>query len=376
MALVRISTAVFLHICRMRKGWVLLTMIAAAALLVSFSRQEKGIPAAKLRRIYSQSPDKWPAPFVDSGVHWTELGQLPESPLEKQKDSLQAMIELGKMLFFDTRLSGSGKISCATCHQPELNWTDKKEKSEGHEGAKTARNAPTIANSWFYKKLFWDGRARDLQDQAFAPIVSESEMHSEMPEVIMKLRQVKGYKEWFRKAFGSEGIDPDRMTEAIATFEKTVISRRSRFDEFLAGNSKALSNSEVRGLHLFRTKARCINCHNGPLFTDNQFHRNNLSFDYRDEGLFKVTHLDEDLRKFKTPSLRDVALTGPWMHNGKITSLVSIISRYNSAKFAPGEASPLLKDLGLSTREEKDLKAFLEAISAPAVPFTRPVLPE
>lgn len=360
----------------MRKGWVLLTMIAAAALLVSFSRQEKGIPAGKLRRIYSRSPDKWPAPFVDSGVKWTELGLLPESPLEKQKDSLQVMIELGKMLFFDTRLSGSGKISCATCHQPELNWTDGKEKSEGHEGAKTARNAPTIANSWFYKKLFWDGRARDLQDQAFAPIVSESEMHSEMPEVIMKLRQVKGYREMFRKAFGSEGIDPDRMTEAIATFEKTVISRRSRFDEFLAGNSKALSNSELRGLHLFRTRARCINCHNGPLLTDNQFHRNNLTFDYSDDGLFKVTHEDADLRKFKTPSLRDVTRTGPWMHNGRMTSLKQVISRYSVAKFAPGEASPLLKDLGLSSREQKDLLAFLEAISARAMPFTKPVLPE
>ncbi len=351
-------------------------LIAATALLVSFSRKEKGLSAAELRRLYSQSPDKWPAPFTDEGVKWTELGILPEGPLAGQTEALKDKIELGKALFFDTRLSGSGKISCATCHQPELNWTDGKEKSEGHEGARTARNAPTIANSWFYQKLFWDGRARDLQDQAFAPIVSEVEMHSDMPEVMMKLRRIKGYRELFKKAFGDEDIDPDRMTEAIAVFEKTIISGRSRFDEFVSGKKKALSNRELRGLHLFRTKARCINCHNGPLFTDNQFHRNNITFDYSDVGLYKVTHKEVDMRKFKTPSLRDVARTGPWMHNGQMKTLEHVISRYSVAKFPPGEASPLIRDLGLSGREQKDLLAFLKAISAPPLPFEKPVLPE
>lgn len=360
----------------MRKRSVLLLIIAATTLLVSFSRKEKSLTAGELRRLYLQSPDKWPAPTVDAGVNWTELGPLPESPLEQQKDLLKDKIELGKSLFFDTRLSGSGKISCATCHKPELNWTDGIEKSEGHEGAKTTRNAPTIANSWFYKKLFWDGRARDLQDQAFAPIVSEVEMHSEMPEVMMKLRRIKGYRELFKKAFGTDDIDPDRMTEAIAVFEKTVVSGRSRFDEFLSGNKKALNNSELRGLHLFRTKARCFNCHNGPLFTDNQFHRNNITFDFVDVGLYKVTHDEADKRKFKTPSLRDVALTGPWMHNGQMKTLENIISRYSVAKYAPGEASPLIKDLGLSGKEKKDLLAFLKAISAAPVPFEKPVLPE
>lgn len=313
---------------------------------------------------------------MDESVQWTELGVLPESPVEKQKNSLRHIIELGKALFFDTRLSGSGKISCATCHQPEMNWTDGKEKSEGHGGAVTKRNAPTIQNSWVYKKLFWDGRARDLQDQAFAPIISETEMHSEMPEVMMKLRRIKGYRELFKKAYGDEGINPDRMTEAIAIFEKTVISRKSRFDEFLEGDRKALSNSELRGLHLFRTQARCMNCHHGPLFTDNQFHRNNITFMYDDDGLYKVTHKEEDLRKFKTPSLRDVARTGPWMHNGKMNSLELIISRYSTARYPPEEASPLIRSLGLGSKEQKDLLSFLKAISAPPAEFEKPVLPE
>lgn len=336
---------------------------------LSFSKEN-------LRSIYSRPPAEWPKPAIDSGVQWMELGVLPESPVEKQKDSLQHIIKLGKALFFDTRLSASGKISCATCHLPELNWTDGKEKSVGHEGAVNKRNSPTIANSWFYNRLFWDGRAKDLPDQAFAPIISESEMGSDMPEVMMKLRRIKGYKELFRKAFGEEGIDPAKMTEAIAMFEKTVISNKSRFDEFLEGDKKALTNSEIRGLHLFRTKARCMNCHNGPLFTDNQFHKNNITFSYDDDGLYKVTHREEDKRKFKTPSLRDVARTGPWMHNGKINSLEQIISRYSTAKFPSGEASPLLKNLGLSSREKKDLLAFLKAISAPPVNFQKPVMPE
>ena len=327
----------------------------------------------RLRKIYSGPPSQWPKPFVDDAVNWTEIGLLPESPVAGNKDSLEHIIELGKTLFFDPRLSGSGKISCATCHQPELHWTDGKEKSIGHEGAINKRNSPTIQNSWFYKRLFWDGRAKDLQDQAFAPIISESEMASEMPDVLQKLRNSNGYKELFKKAFGDEGIDPDRMTEAIAVFEKTIVSSKSRFDEFLAGNKKALTNSEIRGLHIFRTKAKCMNCHSGPLFTDNSFH--NIGFSGNDDGYYKVTHKDEDMGKFKTPSLRDVMKTGPWMHDGKESDIGVIIEKFNAGSAAPG-ASKLLKSLQLTDREKADLLAFLQAISAPPAGFKKPVLPE
>ncbi|MEI2740364.1 MAG: cytochrome c peroxidase [Chitinophagaceae bacterium] len=357
----------------MRKWFIITVLTALTSVFVSFNPREDKISAAKLRKLYSQSPDKWPAPNVDAGIEWRELGLLPEGLSAKQKDSLKNVIELGKALFFDTRLSGSGKISCATCHQPELHWTDGKVKSIGHEGAVTKRNSPTIQNSWFYKRLFWDGRSSDLQDQAFGPINSETEMHSEMPEVMRKLSKVKGYKELFKKAFGDDNIDPFVMTEAIATFEKTVSSGKSRFDEFVAGDKKALSNNEIRGLHLFRTKARCINCHNGPLFSDNQFH--NSGFSVGDEGYYKVTHKDGDMGKFKTPSLRDVAHTGPWMHDGQFADLEQIISRYSIAKFPPGTDS-MLRNISLTSREQKDLLAFLKAISAPPVEFSKPVLPQ
>ena len=357
--------AVFPHICRMRKLHIIGLLLLSVALSVSFTRES-------LRSIYSRPPSQWPKPLVEAGIKWSELGVLPASPLETKKDSLRHVIELGKALFFDTRLSGSGKISCASCHQPELHWTDGKEKSIGHEGAVNKRNSPTIQNSWFYDRLFWDGRSKDLQDQAFAPINSETEMHSDMPDLMRKLRAVPGYKKMFERAFGEAEIDPDRMAEAIAIFEKTITSRKSRFDEFLEGKKNALAVKELRGLHLFRTKAQCMNCHNGPLFSDNGFHHNGMLTD--DEGLYKVTHKEADRGKFKTPSLRDVMRTGPWMHNGKQSHIYDILSHYNKMSPVPGKTNTRM--LNLTPREMTDLAAFLDAISASPLEFQKPVLPE
>ncbi len=350
----------------MQKFSVIGLLSALVFFCISFTKEN-------LRSIYSRPPAEWPRPVVDEGVQWQELGVLPGSPLDDYRDSLKHIIELGKILFFDNRLSGSGKISCASCHQPELNWTDAKEKSIGHEGAINKRNSPTIQNSWFYNRLFWDGRSVDLQDQAFAPINSETEMNSEMPDVMRKLRKITGYKELFKKAFGDEHIDPDRLTEAIAVFEQTITSRKSRFDEFLEGNKKALTDSEIRGLHLFRTKAKCMNCHGGPLLTDNLFH--NSGFSGSDEGYYKVTHQEEDMGKFKTPSLRDVMKTGPWMHDGKQNNMLQIIEKFNTGDMPVGK-DKLIQPLGLAKREKTDLLAFLQAISAPPIEFQKPVLPD
>ncbi len=350
-------------------------MLGAIA-FVSFSRNSDEIGSDKLRQLYAQSPGKWPSPTIDDGVNWKELGILPGSPIEKQKDSLKHVIELGKILFFDTRLSSSGKISCASCHQPELSWTDGKERSIGHEGAVTKRNSPTIQNSWFYEKLFWDGRAKDLADQAFAPINSETEMHTEMPDLVRRMRVNKEYPGLFKKAFGDEDINPDRLAEAIAIFEKTIVSRKSRFDEFLSGDKNVLSDSEIRGLHLFRTKARCMNCHHGPLFSDNQFHNNGFypgTNAQKDKGLYSVTHKDEDMGKFKTPSLRDVMKTGPWMHDGSLKNIRDIITIYTQGSASPRDG--LIKQTSLRPKETEDLIAFLQAISSPPLEFTKPVIP-
>lgn len=354
----------------MKKAAIISVLLLLVVSIVSFTSQG-------LRHQYAGSPKEWPAPWIDEGVKWTELAALPSAPIDLANDSIQRIIELGKTLFFDPRLSSSEKISCATCHDPGLNWTDAKPRSIGHEGAMGKRNAPTIQNSWFYKKLFWDGRARDLQDQAFAPIVSESEMNSDMPDVMRKLRRINGYALLFKKAFGSEQINPERMTEAIAVFEKSISSAESRFDRFVKGDKRALNKSELNGLHLFRTKARCMNCHNGPMLTDNQFHRMgeviSNPYDRKDVGLYKVTHLDADSGKFRTPSLRDVMRTGPWFHDGSSAAMDSILYRFNQQSPAP---NGIVRSLKLSKKELKDLQAFLAALSAPSMPFIRPDLPQ
>ena len=350
----------------MKKLIVIFFLFSAVLFSVSFSKES-------LRDIYSRPSSQWPKPAIDEGIKWEELGVLPSSPLAGKKDSLKQIIELGKTLFFDTRLSGSGKISCATCHQPELNWTDGKEKSIGHEGTINKRNSPTIQNTWFYKRLFWDGRSSSLEDQAFAPINSESEMHHEMHDLMVELRKIKGYKILFENAFGSSVINPHRLTEAIATFERTIVSNKSRFDEFLEGKKNALSKSELNGLHLFRTKARCMNCHYGPLFSDDQFH--NIGFSGNDNGYYQVTHKDEDLGKFKTPSLRDVMKTGPWMHDGKWTDMKEIIEKFDVANNTISNNS-LQHPLHLTKKEKKDLLAFLHSISTTPITFQKPEMPQ
>ncbi len=361
----------------MRKLLVTLSLLVSIAILVAFTSHKADNTTASLRAIYSRAPATWPKPFVDEGVDWKELGSLPESPLESQLDSLKHLIELGKTLFFDKRLSGSGKISCASCHQPELSWTDGKERSLGHEGAVNKRNAPTIQNVWFYNKLFWDGRSSGLEDQAFAPINSESEMHGDMRELPRQLKKIKGYLRLFDSAYGDPGIDPDRIAGALAAFERTIISRKSRFDEFLSGKHRVLTNDELRGLHLFRTKARCINCHHGPLFTDNQFHNNGFHLNgdpANDPGLYNVTHKKEDIGKFKTASLRDVMRTGPWMHQGIMKTMQEIVTIYNKGTAAPNDR--LIKSLYLTNKEQLELISFLKAISAPPLEFTTPSMPE
>jgi cytochrome c peroxidase len=350
----------------------ILTLLLSIVLLLSFAGSHHDYTMVDLRKVYSRPYDQWPAPFVNKEISWKELGVLPPTPLIASTDSLRSIVELGKILFFEPRLSGSGKISCANCHQPELSWTDKKERSLGHEDQLNKRNSPSLQNVWFYKKLFWDGRSTDLEDQAFAPINSESEMHGDMRSLPIQLKRIPGYPSLFAAAFGDSLINPDRVAAALAMFERTIISRKSRFDEFLQGDKNSLSNSELRGLHLFRTKAGCMNCHHGPLFSDNSFHNN--GFAGLDKGLYQVTHRDEDLGKFKTPSLRDVMKTGPWMHDGAEKEMPDIIEKYNRGKMGPG-TDKLIKPLALNTRERADLLAFLEAISSPPLEFKRPRLP-
>jgi cytochrome c peroxidase len=353
----------------MRKCGVILSLSVIVLIAVSFSKERE---ADRLRRVYSRPSSTWPLPFMDSGIAWQELAPLPESPIQPFFDSLRPLIELGKMLFFDPRLSGSGKISCASCHQPELSWTDGKQKSTGHNGLMNKRNSPSLQNVWFYKKLFWDGRASSLEDQAFAPINSESEMAHDMRELPRSLQRIKGYEQLFKNVYGEERISPDRIAQALATFQRSITSRKSRFDLFLEGQSGELTDSEIRGLHVFRTKARCMNCHHGALFSDNQFHNNGFAGD--DKGLYNVTHNEADEGKMKTPSLRDVMKTRPWMQDGMQPDMATIIQFYDEGLPQPNKDHSL-RPLKLSRRDKNDLLAFLNSISADPQPVSLPELP-
>lgn len=385
----------------MKKWLVLSVIMVLVACSVSTIGEKKtakkklvipaGTYADTLRFLYSLPVADWPAPTIDSGVQWKELGIVPESPLEPFLDSFKNQINLGRMLFFDPRLSGSNQISCASCHVPDLSWADGREKSVGHDQQANKRNSPTILNVWFYKRLFWDGRSNSLQDQAFSPINSEIEMHSDMSEVTTKIRRIKGYPALFDSAFGSPAINPETITEALAVFQKTIVSRKAAFDDFLAGDKTAMSDGALRGLNLFRTKARCMNCHNGPLLSDNDFHNVGLTYyggQNEDLGLYNFTKRAADVGKFKTPSLRDVIRTRPWMHNGLFDNIDSVINMFSAGMPQPKpkpeqltdtlfpKTDKLIKKLDLTKEEKKDIVEFLNAITAEPNKMRMPKLPD
>ena len=344
-----------------------------------------------LRELYSKPTSQWPKPTIDKGIVFEELGILPSSPINLDNDSVRKIVELGKTLFFDPRLSGSSKISCATCHAPELNWADGLRVSIGHNDAENTRNSPSIENVWFTKKLFWDGRANTLEEQAQMPLTSKIEMHQDMKVLAKKINKIKGYRSLFSEAFGVEKINTDLIFKSLATFQRTVVSTKTPFDLFLEGDKSILTNQQLEGLHLFRTKARCMNCHYGALFTDNEFHNlglANYGKTHQDLGLYQTTKNPKDSGKFKTPGLRNVMQTGPWFHDGSVKSMDSLMNLYNMGMVVPSytlaqledpllpKNDRLLRGIMLSRREINSLVSFLGALSSKPMEIQVPTLPK
>jgi len=355
------------------------------------------IDIQELRKIYSSGdPSTWPAPELDKSIDkkaFQDIGVLsavpyPEyNPYSKEKESL------GKILFFDPRLSTSGQIACASCHNPELGWTDNLTRSFGHDRQTGKRNSMTILNSAYAKTLFWDGRASSLEDQAQFPIGDPLEMNEKLTIAVDKIAKIKGYNELFTAAFGDKKVNLQRIQYAIATFERSIVSPKSKFDQFVSGKSDAYTDSQVKGLHLFRTKAQCINCHNTPYFSDNQFHNDGQTlFGTKNEdfGRYNVTKDVKDIGKFRTPTLREVANTKPWMHHGHFPSLLDVVELYNLGNPSPVQkkylgtardslipkVDPALKKLNLSKEEISDLLAFIETLSTPTRRIMVPEMPK
>lgn len=347
------------------------------------------ISVDSLRRVYLQHPSQWPKPNISQGVQWLEIAALPVEYTWGEVDK-NVKVKLGQLLFFDPRLSRSNQISCSSCHDPDLAWQDGRRVALGNNHLQGNRNTPTLLNTFLYEKLFWDGRANGYEDQALGPLSAHNEMAMEVKDLPNKIANIKGYRTLFDSAYGSPEVTLERITNAIAAFEKIIKSRSAPFDRFVRGNSNALTDDQVKGLHLFRTKARCINCHHGAYFTDNSFHNIGLSYygrKFEDLGLYNVTKKPEDVGKFKTPSLRDVMKTGPWMHNGLFDDMTGIINIYNSGMPQKPKGAQLkdplfpktdslLEPLNLSRNEIKYLVSFMEAITGVPYKMPRPPLPE
>lgn len=310
---------------------------------------------------------------VIDGITVPDIGVMPAGPPIHDR----AKVELGKQLFFDSRLSKNNKVSCSYCHIPGAGFADPHPTSAGIDDLLGGRQAPTILNAAFNQFQFWDGRAGSLEEQATGPIQNPIEMAETPEHLVAKLKKVKGYQRKFRKVFGAD-ISFQRITQAIATFERTIISRNSSFDKYLMGQTAAMDESAIRGMGLFKGKARCILCHNGPNFTDNQFH--NLGVPQvgplkEDLGRYAVTKQERDKGAFKTPTLRSVLETAPYMHDGAFLTLEEVIAFLDQGGAPNPYLSSLMKPLGLTEEEKKDLVSFLEALTGEPLKIDPPRLP-
>lgn len=312
----------------------------------------------------------------------------PDNSISKDK------VALGRTLFFDSRLSNDDTASCASCHSPQNAFSDIRPVSLGVGLRAGDRNAPTIINRAFSREQFWDGSATSLEEQSKLPLINPKEMDMPTHEVLIKkIGNIRGYNRWFKRVFGRD-VNIDDLAKAIAAFERTVVSGNSRYDEFKAGDLSAFSEAEKRGLELFEGKARCSQCHNGANFTDEKYHNIGVGWGATlvDLGRYKVTKKDQDIGAFKTPTLREIAGTAPYMHNGSFTTLEETVAFYNTGGIANpfmdvemrrpkltfeqtleyyekgkemGSASPEteLVKLELTKQEQADLVAFLMTLS-------------
>ncbi|MBW3541149.1 MAG: c-type cytochrome [Planctomycetes bacterium] len=305
---------------------------------------------------------------------------LPEVPCPDDNPLSEGKIRLGKQLYFDPRLSRDETVSCATCHDPAKGWSNSDAVATGVGGKKGGRSAPTIINSAYSRFQFWDGRAASLEEQALGPIANPIEMAMNLDEVVERIKGVEGYRKQFEECFGEEGVTEENIARAIAAYERTILSGDAPFDRFKAGDKEALSEAAQRGMKIFFGKGQCSSCHTGPNFTDNSFHNVGVGMD-RDEpdfGRETISSLGGDRGSFKTPTLREIARTAPYMHDGSLKTLEDVVEHYVKG----GVENPFLDEaifpLNLTDQEKQDLVTFLkEGLSSDSYPeHEAPELPK
>lgn len=305
---------------------------------------------------------------------------LPPVPVPDDNPMTAAKVELGKLLYFDTRLSKDETISCATCHDPKLAWAEHKPTSEGVHKQFGARNAPTVINSAYFEKLFWDGRAKSLEEQALGPIQNPIEMGMQMDLALERISKVEEYQKRFKDVFGT-GVTEDGLAKAIAAYERTVLSGNSPYDKFDAGDESALNAAQQRGMELFMNKAQCATCHTPPTFSNGRFYNAGvgMSAEKPDEGLKAETKKDSDMGKFRVPHLREIANTAPYFHDGSAKSLKDAVTLMAKGGLDNDHLSLMIKAIRMAELSESDiddLVAFLGALSGDYPHTEPPKLPQ
>lgn len=303
-----------------------------------------------------------------------------EVPQPKDNKLTTERIELGKLLYFDKRLSANGQTNCATCHHPKRGWTDLVQVSKAIGAGRGPRNSPTILNSGYQNRQFWDGRARTLEQQALGPIEADVEMNMPLEVLIPKLNNIKGYQKLFKEAYPeSNGVITDKyLAKAIASFERTVVSTIAPFDKYAMGDKDAISKKAKRGFKLFKNKAHCTDCHDGFNFTDGSFHNIGLQ-----DGELHGKELGRYLTKrraawygvMKTPTLRDVTKSAPYMHDGSVKTLTeatTICGNGGRYKHNVKNKSTFIIDRKLTRGQISDLTAFLDTLEGPDMKLTIP----
>ncbi len=325
--------------------------------------------------------DPWQlAALTVAGVDARELEEMKgayrrpgEIPFPEENPYSSAKAELGKMLFFDPRLSGSNLISCASCHNPSFAWEDGQPTGAGHGMNRLGRHTPTVLNLAWGEVFFWDGRADSLEEQALGPIQADVEMAQPLDTLIVELEGIAGYREAFEEAFPGQGITAEGIAMAIATYERTIVSGKAPFDYWIEGNPRAISRSAQRGFVIYNTKGRCAACHSGWNLTDDSFHDIGLRTD--DVGREQVVEMPEFRHTFKTPGLRNIVQRAPYMHNGSLATLSEVVEHYDRGFLHRPSLSDDIRPLNLTGQEKADLVAFLETLTSEDEPTALPLLP-
>jgi len=318
---------------------------------------------------------------LEAGHASLQKWRLADTPPHPQDNVPTAQrVELGKKLFFDPRLSGDGNMSCASCHSPLLGWSDGLATGKGFKSMALDRASPTIVNTAFNSLQMWDGRKKSLEEQAMGPMEATVEMNMDTKKLFTWLNGNDGYRALFGQAYPGLPIDADTLSKAIASFERTVVSNTSPFDQWVAGKKDAMTPEQVKGFALFidPKRANCASCHAGPNFTDGSFHNLGLaSFgkDNPDLGRYTQRPVASLKGAFKTPTVREAAATAPYFHDGSARTLDELVAFYATGGIVKTNVSKSMKELQLSKDESAQLVSFLQALSSPHKPFVLPELP-